>query len=88
VSDFRAIMALLFELLPFVNFHISFLARPLLQNYKRYGHETSQDGITGCTKTSTQFFSILEFLPFVDYNTLFLSRPFHLSYKSYGLETS
>jgi hypothetical protein len=32
---------LLFELLPFVNFHTLFLSRPFLLKYKSYGHETS-----------------------------------------------
>jgi hypothetical protein len=77
----------IFEFLPFVNFHILFLSRPLLLNYNLNCtdmklHTRMIDLIEKkCShKIGTIYFMILELFSFVDYNILFLSQPFHLNY--------
>ena len=82
---------LLFELLPFVYFHIWILSGAYLQNYTSYGFEIlwvdrSHQGGVQCTWTVTLVCLIFELLPFVYFHTWILSGAYLQNYTSYGYE--
>ena len=69
---------LIFELLPFVYFHIWILSGAYLQNYTSYGYEIlwvdrSHQGGVQCTGTITLAYLMFELLPFVYFHTWILS---------------